>query len=84
MPHNLSKSDDWYRQVISLGLQMAEREARRMSALKTRAVAPQKPLSPADNEDVLDKHPLEAIKQAPKHPPKPPYKPKIDSPPLAP
>jgi hypothetical protein len=34
----LPKSDDWYRQVISLGVKMAKSEARRMLALKTARV----------------------------------------------
>ena len=35
---SLPKSDDWYRAVISLGVKMAEADARRMLALKTQRV----------------------------------------------
>jgi hypothetical protein len=34
----LAKSDDWYRQLISLGVQIAESGARRILALETQQV----------------------------------------------
>jgi hypothetical protein len=86
-----AKSDDWYRQAISLAWQMAESEARRMLALKTQRVlanARMPPPSDREMEAMLDRYLPAGIEAARAHPPKPPYRPEtlptIEAPSIAP